>query len=112
MMDFAVPLVLPADHIVCVWTGTVVEASEAADALAMLSELLGLRSPAAACGCVETLPGGGGAGGRVDFVFAIAGSDAPAAAARRVRFDDIKWATDLDAALYPPPARRFLGCSL
>jgi hypothetical protein len=57
----------------------------------------------------ETLPGGGGPGGRVDFAFAIAGSDAAAAAARRLRFDDIKWACDADPDLYPAFAKAFLG---
>ncbi len=86
-----------ADGPVMAWLGTVVTPAEHADAAAWLADALGLTVPPTVVGSRTTRPdrGARGSGGREDFFFRIAAVDVPVAAARRLRFPDIKWASDL-----------------
>lgn len=86
-----------ADGPLMAWLGTVVTPAEHGDVAAWLTQALGLTVPPRIVGPRTTRPDRGDAksGGREDFFFSIAAADVPAAAVRRLRFPDIKWAQDL-----------------
>lgn len=87
---------------VMVWQGTLLREDEYEDAAGFLMECLGLETAPEIRGCVTTLPTPGvpGTGGRVDLLFKISENDVGRAAARRLQFGDMKWASDADPALY------------
>lgn len=89
----------------CVWNSTIVKEEDAEDFIKTMQEQFNTRVKIV--GCVDTLPGDGGPGGRTDLLFLVHNDDAVKFGFARVAFyqatgETIRWWEDVLSNMNDP----------